>query len=205
MSGLPPGRYWTAAELAIDPVVAAPALLGTWLVRDLPDGQRLAGRIVETEAYAAEIDPACHAYKRETDRNRAMFGPAGNAYVYLIYGMHYCINVVTDAPGRGSAVLIRALAPTLGVDEMARRRGLPAGSKQLTNGPGKLCQAMGIDRALDHLPLTGPGEISLWRPDGLELPFETSPRIGISQAVDWLWRFTVPGDPWVSKAPKRLQ
>lgn len=185
---------WTPAELAGDTVALAPALLGSYLVREV-DGQTLAGRIVETEAYTPE-DPACHASRGETARNRPMFGPPGTAYVYLIYGMHHCFNVVTEPAGRGAAVLVRAVEPVLGVEEMAARRP----NKDLTRGPGKLCQAMGIGPDLNGLALTQRGPLYLLKapPEGA---IAASPRVGITKAAELPWRFFLAENPWVSKGP----
>lgn len=215
---LPPhGGLWTAADLAVPTLEAAPALLGSLLVRNLA-GEPLVGRIVETEAYLPEDDPACHAHRGETPRNRAMFGEAGRAYVYRIYGLHHCVNVVTEAPGRGAAVLIRALEPLRGQATMARLRGLadlaerlraegPAalahGRPDLTNGPGKLCQALAIDGALDHADLTREGPLYLLKPARPPAePITTSPRVGITQAAERPWRFFLAGDRWVSRGPR---
>lgn len=200
--GLPPhGGWWAAADLGAHTLDAAPALLGSLLVREL-DGERLVGRIVETEAYLADDDPACHAHRGETPRNRAMFGPPGRAYVYRIYGLHHCVNVVTEAPGRGAAVLIRAMEPLAGEATMARLRG-GGPARQLTNGPGKLCQAMAIGRELDGVDLTRPGPLYLLRPPGPVVEaIATSPRVGITRAADRPWRFYLPGSPWVSRGPR---
>lgn len=185
---------WQSEDLAGDTLALAPALLGSVLVRVTPDGI-LAGRIVETEAYLAEGDPACHAHRGETLRNRAMFGPPGRAYVYRIYGIHWCVNVVTEPAGRGSAVLLRALEPIAGIDRMAANRG---GSRDLTNGPGRLCQALSIDGTLDHVDLTHPGELYLLRGAPPESVVAAT-RIGITQAADRAWRFYERGNPWVSR------
>lgn len=194
---LPGSSGWTPGELAAPTLEVAPALLGSYLVREL-DGRRLIGRIVETEAYLAEGDPACHAHRGETPRNRPMFGPPGRAYVYRIYGLHFCVNVVTEPAGRGAAVLIRALEPLEGEEVMADRRG----SRDLTNGPGRLCQALGIDLTCNDLDLTTPGPLYLLKPTQGETPYATSPRIGITQAAEQPWRFYVPGNRWVSRGPK---
>lgn len=191
-------RPWEATALALDTLESARALLGSYLVREL-DGQLLVGRIVETEAYLSEGDPACHAYKRETPRNRPMFGPPGHAYVYKIYGLHHCVNVVTEPPGRGAAVLIRALEPVQGEGLMRDRR---SGSRDLTNGPGRLCQALGIDVALNGTDLTVPGALYLLQPPTPPTDvIATSPRIGITQGAEFPWRFFYAGNRWVSKGP----
>jgi DNA-3-methyladenine glycosylase len=174
----------------------APALLDSLLVRVTPEGT-MAGRIVETEAYLAEDDPACHAHRGETPRNRAMFGPPGRAYVYRIYGIHWCFNVVTEPAGRGAAVLIRALEPMVGLELMIEHRG----SQDVTNGPGRLCQALAIDGSLDHVDLTRTGPLYLVKgkpPEGVV----ATPRVGITKAADRPWRFYERGNRWVSRGPK---
>lgn len=169
----------------------APRLLGCVLECEF-DGQVLRGRIIEVEAYD-QTDAASHSYRGKTERTAVMFGPAGHLYVYFTYGMHYCCNVVVGEDGYGAAVLIRALEPLDGVDTMRQRRhGRP--DVELTNGPAKLCQALGIDRQLNgHDLRSSPLQLI---PGGLQ-PSEvviTTPRIGISQAKDVPWRFVVTQD-----------
>jgi DNA-3-methyladenine glycosylase len=186
--------------LAFPVDIVAQRLLGCRLLRTI-DGQTVTVRIVETEAYDQD-DPASHAFRGETPRNRVMFGPPGYLYVYFTYGMHYCCNVATGPAGHGSGVLIRAVEPVDGLDLLERRRGLTG--VQLTNGPAKLCQALGIDRELNgHDLRLPPVELQV---EGLR-PGETisqSPRIGISKATDLLRRFHITGNPYVSRGPKRL-
>lgn len=162
----------------------APDLLGVHLV-----GLGAVGRIVEVEAYEPD-DPASHSFRGPTARNEVMFGPAGRLYVYLIYGMHLCANVVVGPPGRGSAVLIRAIEPVAGADVMAKRRGRgePAA---WGSGPGKLCQALGIERDHDGLDLLDTASpIRLEAPDRHQSrAIATGPRIGISKATEQRWRF----------------
>lgn len=173
----------------------APRLLGCLLVRQL-DGRQLAGKIVETEAYD-QADAASHSYKGQTPRTDVMFGPAGHLYVYFSYGMHYCCNVVTGPVGHGSAVLIRALEPLEGQNYMARNRQGRSGH-ELTNGPAKLCQALGIDKSWNgHDLRTGPLELVLQPPLPITEIVQTT-RIGISRARDVPWRFCVAGNPYVS-------
>lgn len=176
--------------------VVAPRLLGCRLVREL-DGQTLTGRIVETEAYSQD-DVASHSYRGETPRTKVMFGPPGFLYVYFTYGMHYCCNVVTDQPGRGSAVLIRALEPLAGEAVMSRnRRGLTG--EQLANGPAKLCQALRIDKALNTHDLhQAPLRLELAEAVPQADIIQTT-RIGISQGQDVPWRFYIRGNRFVSK------
>jgi len=179
-------------------------LLGAEIVRMLPEGC-LRGRIVETEGYLPN-DPACHAVRelpgglchRHTRRNDSMFGPPGRAYVYFTYGNHYMLNVATEPDGIPGAVLIRALEPLEGQDIMLARRGL-ADPRQLTNGPGKLTQALGIDKELDSHDLTQP---PLQLIPGYSISDEeivATTRIGITRAVDKPWRFYIKGNPWVSR------
>ena len=177
--------------------MVARALIGRLLVHETPRA-RLAGRIVEVEAYGGARDPASHAFRGETTRNRTMFGAAGHAYVYVSYGMHHCLNVVTGRPGQACAVLIRALEPIEGLSSMARRRGV-SDPNRLTRGPGCVALALGLTLADDGADLTrGP----LWVAD---LPAERcgrrivpGPRIGISRAAEWAWRLHLEGHPCVS-------
>lgn len=175
-----------------DAVILARELLGRLVVRDL-DAVRLVGRIVEAEAYVRD-DPASHAYRGPTRRNASMFGPPGHAYVYISHGIHHCLNVVARP---GSAVLIRALEPLAGLDEMRRRRGVEAVGA-LCSGPGRLCQALGITLAEDGADVTeGTG---LWLAAGQRVrsPVVTA-RIGITAAADVPWRFVVPGTAFASR------
>jgi DNA-3-methyladenine glycosylase len=168
----------------------APDLIGTTL---LVDG--VGGRIVEVEAYDQE-DPASHAFRGETPRNMAMFGPPGHAYVYRSYGIHWCLNLVCDEPGRAEAVLVRALEPTHGLDAMRARRGMEA-ERMLCSGPGKLCQALGVTREHDGLPLDEPPFELLARDGRPEIA--TGPRIGITQAAELSWRYALAGSPYLSR------
>jgi DNA-3-methyladenine glycosylase len=154
-------------------------------------GIRVAGRIVETEAYTGD-DPASHSFRGPTARNAVMFGPAGRLYVYLSHGVHACANVVTGADGEGAAVLIRAIEPVEGIAVMRARRGE---GRSLADGPGKLCQALGIRLADDGTDLATLGSPILIVDDGTPPPGDPliGPRIGISKAVDtpWRWRAAV--------------
>lgn len=148
------------------------------------------GRITETEAYLGPHDAACHAVAGRTKRTWHLFGPPGTAYVYFIYGMHWCVNAVTREEGFGSAVLIRAVEPIEGIALMRSRRPKAKTDVLLTNGPSKLCAAFAIDRRFDGLPLTGASDISIM--SGSPVPDDgviVGPRIGISKAVDWPLRF----------------
>lgn len=155
------------------------------------------GRIVEVEAYRRD-DPASHSYRGPTARNAVMFGPPGRLYVYFTYGMHHCANVVTGADGDAQAVLLRALAPLAGVERMQARRGAHVRPVDLANGPGKLCQALGLDRSADGTVL---GDDIRIVDDGTPPPAEpgVSTRVGIRVGVERPWRWFVPGDPHVSK------
>ncbi|MHA6300102.1 DNA-3-methyladenine glycosylase [Devosia sp. CAU 1758] len=162
----------------------------------LVDG--VGGVIVEVEAYD-ESDPASHSFRGPTPRNRVMFGPPGHAYVYKIYGIHYCLNFVCR---RGSAVLIRALEPTQGLDRMMERRGRLS-RKQLCSGPGKLAQALEIDLGKNGLPLdVAPFALHAAEPDH---EIVTGPRIGITKGVETPWRFAKAGSSYLSKPLPRLQ
>jgi DNA-3-methyladenine glycosylase len=172
------------------------------LVHDDPAAGRLAGRIVETEAYAGSDDPASHAYRGETPRNRVMFGPPGHAYVYFTYGMHHCFNVVCGPPGRARAVLVRALAPLVGLDAMARRRGVDE-PRRLARGPGALTQALGLDRSHDGCDLTrGPLWIADLPADRGGHPVARGPRVGIRLAAERPWRYWLAGCDSVSRGPR---
>lgn len=176
--------------------LVAPRLLGSLLVYQ--DGDvRLTSRIVETEAYD-QLDAASHSYKGRTPRTDVMFGPPGHLYVYFTYGMHYCCNVVTGPEGQGSAVLIRALEPLEGEEVMARNRGGKAGP-QLTNGPAKLCQAYGINKAWNGHDLRQPPLQLIIQDPVKPVDIVQTTRIGITQAKDVPWRFYVRGNAYVSK------
>ena len=178
-------------------------LLGCILECRTPEGVT-SGRIVETEAYVGEHDLACHAAAGRTRRTEPLYGPPGIAYVYFIYGVHWCFNAVTRAEGEPSAVLVRALEPVEGLDLMRRRRPAARRDYDLTNGPGKLCAALGIGPSHNALPLDRPP--ILIKP-GEPVPDRDvliTPRIGISQAADWPLRWFIADNPWVSKTPKHF-
>jgi DNA-3-methyladenine glycosylase len=172
----------------------APDLIGVTL---LVDGA--GGRVVEVEAYDQE-DPASHGYRGRTARNEAMFGPAGHAYVYRSYGVHWCLNLVCGEEGIAEAVLVRALEPTAGLDEQRRRRGV-GDIRALCSGPGKLCQALGITREHDGLPLDAPPFLLEPRDDAPEIV--TGPRIGITRATELSWRYLEGGSSFLSRSAPR--
>lgn len=174
---------------------AARRLLGCELVREI-DGRMVRVRIVETEAYD-EGDEASHTYRGRTKRNDAMFESAGHLYVYFTYGMHYCCNVVCGKEGFGSGVLIRAAEPLEGTDIIENRRGMSG--VNVTNGPGKICQALDIDLKLSGHVLAKPPIRLIKKPPLPDKDVTTGPRIGISKAVHELRRFYIAGNPYVSK------
>lgn len=189
---------------------AAPRLLGKLLVHRTRAGI-LAGRIVEVEAYLGPHhgtpDRASHSHRGPTPRNEVMFGPAGHAYVYAIYGMHYCMNITCETVGQAGCVLVRALEPVAGMKQMARNRGLDpdAGPWELTGGPGRLCLALGITRpAHNGLDLLDPASVLQVRDDRFSVrEVMVSTRIGIRHAADLPLRFSLPGSACVS-GPKRF-
>jgi DNA-3-methyladenine glycosylase len=178
-------------------------LLGAVLRCTTLDGVA-SGRIVETEAYLGEHDLACHAAAGLTQRTRWLYGEPGTAYVYFIYGVHWCFNAVTRAVGSPSAVLVRALEPIDGIDLMRERRG-DVRDRDLTNGPGKLCEALGITGALNGLPLRK-STIEILRGDAVpDSNVAITPRIGITKSAEWPLRWYVADNPYVSKTPKHLR
>ncbi len=200
------GRPLAATLYARPTAEVARRLLGQVLVSDVRS-RRTAGRIVETEAYVGPHDPACHAWGgRRTPRCEWLYGPPGTAYIYFTYGMHWCFNAVTEAPGYPAAVLIRALEPLAGLETMRRRRGgsgVP--DRQLCSGPAKVCEALGITGALNGVSLArragplriltdGRRPLRRWR-------IVVTPRIGVTrgEGADWPLRFLIEGSPWVSR------
>ncbi|MFN7943982.1 MAG: DNA-3-methyladenine glycosylase [Blastocatellia bacterium] len=171
-----------------DTVGVARLMLGAWLVRRLEDGRLLAGRIVETEAYLPG-DPAMHGFRGRTARNAPLFGPPGSSYVYFIYGMYYCFNVVTQPEGIAAAVLIR------GLDQIAD-----------ANGPGRICRVMQLDLSHNGLDLTSKAsDVFIVSGEQLTEPVITTTRIGITKNADPLWRFYVAGSPGVSKRDRKAE
>jgi DNA-3-methyladenine glycosylase len=188
-----------------DPRRVARQLLGKVLVRNGSDSSaRLTARIVEVEAYLGEDDPAAHSAAGRTLRNSVLFGPPGFAYIYFIYGNHYCLNVSCEPEGEAGGVLFRALEPLSGIDEMAKGRGIEVTSQKdwpkLTSGPGRLCEAFGITRARDNGGDLTSAKSSLWiGDDGYRArDVVTTPRIGITKAAEMPLRYLLGGNPFVS-------
>jgi DNA-3-methyladenine glycosylase len=194
------------AFYARDPRKVARELLGKVLVRNSSGSQKsaLTARIVEVEAYLGEGDPAAHSFAGRTLRNEVLFGPPGHAYVYFIYGNHYCLNVSCEPEGQAGGVLFRASEPLTGIEEMAHARGItirtPRDLRLLTSGPGRLAEAFGITRERDNGCDLTSSESSLWLGDDAYRPTRIllSPRIGITKAADRKLRFTLAGNPFVS-------
>ncbi len=180
---------------ARDAVEVARDLLGKILVHG-----RTSGRIVETEAYLGGDDLAAHSARGITARTRVIFGPPGHAYVYFIYGMYECLNLVAERVGSPGCVLIRALEPVAGIEAMQRRRPTARKIHDLTSGPGRLTLALGVTRAQNGVDVTR-GSLTV-RTAPVEDPFEieVTPRIGIRQCADWPLRFIIKGNPFVSRS-----
>lgn len=196
------GRPLPRSFYARDTLEVARELLGCTLVHESPDG-RVSGRIVEVEAYQGEDDPACHAAVGRTRRTEPLYGPPGHAYVYLIYGMYHCLNAVTRRPGRPGAVLIRALEPLEGHELMRRRRrrgggGAHPGNHDLANGPGKLCQALGLGLDHNRVDLTDSGLRIMPGPPPTRAVW--TPRVGIRVGTDRFWRCLDAESPFVSRS-----
>ena len=197
-------------------LVAARRLLGKTLARRFEDDIVATGRIVETEAYTTD-DPACHAFRGKTERNQAMFGPPGHAYIHMNYGLHFCLNVVTAAEGSAEAVLIRAIEPMENASRLFRNyygevaaedafspeylETMARAEKRLGAGPGRLTKSLVIDRTFDNTDLTDP-ESPIFLLEGDEVPEEdvvTTTRIGITKGADLPWRFYVRSSGFISK------
>lgn len=206
-----PGRFLHRAFFEAPPEQVAPRLLGKLLVHRSAAGL-LAGRIVEVEAYLGPHnqppDPAAHSFRGPTPRNLVIFGPAGHAYVYAIYGRYFCMNISCEAEGKAGCILLRALEPVTGAKQMSISRAIPPGSlpRLLTSGPSRLCQALGLTRlAHNGLDLLHPASPLQVRDDGYPAAEALiTPRIGIHEAVDWPLRFVLPGHPCVS-GPKHMR
>jgi DNA-3-methyladenine glycosylase len=197
-----PREFYTRSDV----LAVARDLLGKKLVVANRNGSRVAGIIVETEAYRGPDDRASHAYDgRRTNRTETMYGVGGTAYVYFVYGMYNQFNVVTNVENIPHAILVRALEPVEGLDIMRRRRK-GRSEYELTSGPGRLCLALGIDRGLDKADLLGD---RVWIEEGVSISprqIARGPRVGIDYAGQWVskpWRFWVTDNPFVSRVPKR--
>lgn len=180
-----------------DTLEVAKSILGKKIIRVIR-GKILSGIIVETEAYTGNNDPSAHSFNGITKRNKVMFNGAGFAYVYFIYGNHYCFNATTGSKGIGHAVLIRAIEPVEGIDEMKKFRKVD-NDFELTNGPGKLCQTMKIDKTLNGVDLTKGDNIFIANGNFKEFEIQVSPRIGISKAEELPQRFFIKDNNYVSK------
>jgi DNA-3-methyladenine glycosylase len=197
-----PREFYTRPNV----LLVARELLGKLLVCPDKKGKRVSGRIVEVEAYRGPEDRAAHSYGgRRTRRTETMYGIGGTAYVFFVYGMYHQFNVVTNVVDAPHAILIRAVEPVEGIELMRKRRGSHA-DNNLTNGPGKLCIALGIDRRLDGADLLGK---NVWLEESEKLPrarILTGPRVGIDYAAGWIdkpWRFWIKGNPFVSQISKQ--
>lgn len=182
--------------------IAAKELLGKYLVREY-DGKKIICKIVETEAYRGPEDKACHAYNNKcTERTKVMFEEGGKAYIYFIYGMYYCLNIVVEREGKPEAVLIRAIEPIENIEEIKRNRIIKSKKEQdLTNGPGKLCTALKIDKSLNGCDITKKGELYITEGEDIE-EVVTAKRINIDYAEEYKdkhWRFYIKGSKFVSK------
>ena len=201
----PPAELLPRQFLARPAPEVAPGLLGCVLESETDEGI-VAVTLTEVEAYNGEADPASHAYRGRTARNAVMYGPPGYAYVYFTYGMHFCVNVVCMPPGTASAVLLRAGQVIAGEDLARRRRPVDGPPRNLARGPARLCQALGITRALNGADLCDeasplrlrPGTRSEEKNSIDPNSIDTGPRVGVSQAADVPWRFWLDGEPSVS-------
>jgi DNA-3-methyladenine glycosylase len=201
VAGDPPrGRQLTAQELAVDPVDAARLLLGCVLESVTPDCGVVQVRLTEVEAYRGGDDPASHCYRGRTSRNEVMFGPAGHLYVYFVYGMHFCANVVALTDGVPGAVLLRAGEVVSGMDLARSRRPGARNDAELARGPARLTGVLGLDRTQNGADLTDPDSpVRLLAAEPvLQEMIRTGPRVGVAVAIDVPWRFWLDGSPSVS-------
>lgn len=196
------GRILPRAFYDRETEIVAREMLGMILECRTPDGTA-SGIIVETEAYVGEHDPACHAAAGLTGRTEPLYGRPGLAYVYFIYGVHWCFNAVTRAEGLPSAVLVRALEPVTGLELMHQRRGPRVHGVNLTNGPGKLCAALGINGSMNGLSLQRDSLVLREGRGVVADQIETTPRIGITKAADWPLRYFLRDNAWVSGVSKQ--
>jgi len=204
LAAMAPGPRLPRSFYARPVLEVARDCIGCLLVREGAEGV-VAGRIVEAEAYRGPEDRAAHSFGgRRTARTEAMFGEAGRVYVFFVYGMHWQLNLVTGGVGEPHAVLLRAVEPVLGLDLMAARRQMSAGRRELTNGPGKLCQAFAVGAGDYGLDLCGAGDLCLAEPPR-PTKVARAPRVGVDYAGTWAarpWRYFEPGNPYVSRAPR---
>ena len=199
----PSGAVLPREFYARETEIVARELLGCVLECRTPEGIA-SGRIVETEAYIGEHDLACHAAAGRTRRTEPLYGPPGTSYVYFIYGVHWCFNAVTRAEGEPSAVLIRAVEPVTGIALMRERRPAAKRDPDLTNGPGKLCAALGIGPSHNALPLDRPPVVIRRGEAVKDRDVVVTPRIGISRSADWPLRWFIADNPYVSRTPKHF-
>ena len=192
-------KQLTRDELAVDPLVAARLLLGCVLVSDV-GGSRVTVRLVEVEAYRGTDDPASHTYRGRTERNAVMFGPAGHLYVYFVYGMHFCANVVSMTDGVAGAVLLRAGEVVDGIETARVRRPTSRSDGELARGPARLTAALGLDRTHNGIDLTAAdAQVRLYAGDPVpDEAVRTGPRVGVATAMEVPWRWWVAGSPAVS-------
>ena len=197
------GRVLPRSFYARDTEIVARELLGCILEHETAEG-KTSGIIVETEAYVGEHDEACHAAVGRTARTAPLYGVPGTAYVYFIYGMYWCFNAVTREEGLPSAVLVRALEPLTGIALMGRRRPRAKSDRDLTNGPGKLCAALGIGKASNGCPLQRGPLVIRRGTDYDDADVAITARVGITRSVDWPLRWIVKANPYVSRGPRPL-
>lgn len=195
---MPSKRRFKRSFFRRDAVVVAKEMLGCYLHRKLDNGVELIGKIVEVEAYTM-IDPSCHAYRGKTPRTEVLFGDAGYSYIYFTYGTYWCLNIVANEEEQGEAILIRAVEPLQGIEEMRERRPKAKKDRDLTNGPGKLCMAFELDKNQNKLDMIDGETIWLTMGEmGSDFSIGTSSRIGISVAQEYPWRFYIKENPYVS-------
>lgn len=182
-----------------DTVIVSKDLLGKIIIRKTGDSV-LTAKIVETEAYIGDHDPACHAYMKITPRNKVLYDIGGKVYVYFIYGNYYCFNIVSEEKGVGSAVLIRGVEPVKGIELMKKYRGPVKNIFDLTNGPAKLCLAMNIDKRLYGVDVTCKGNIFISEPiESQKFDIATTKRVGLNIGIDLPYRFFIKDNPYVTK------
>ncbi|HET6400696.1 MAG TPA: DNA-3-methyladenine glycosylase [Candidatus Kapabacteria bacterium] len=198
MTKIPSKRFPRSFYLQPSPIVAK-EILGAYLHR-IVDGKELVGKIVETEAYGVG-DAACHAFRGKTPRNAIMFQEGGFSYIYFTYGMHFCFNISTNVEGIAEAVLLRAVEPVNGIEIMRGLRPKARLDRELTSGPGRLCQAFGLTREQNAIDLVESGELFITRGKPVaENLIGVTTRIGINVAQDYPWRFFIEGNEYVSRA-----